>query len=256
MSEEAVQEPKVYVMGLSVDTQEDDLRKVFDSFGDIKDIYIKPKDTFAFAFVTYYEMDHATRAVSDANGQNVCGKRIKCDLARPRNRNNNGPRGGPGGNRQQGGSRACFKCQQEGHFARECPNADTSGNDRRGGYNNNGGNGGNYSNNNYGGGRNDYNSRGGNDYNNRGSNNNDRRSRSKSRSHSPKRNNNTSHTQKRSVSRSHSRSPIRNKNMQQRRPSPTRSDSCKRKNSRSRSRSVEKKTTVRRRSPSHSRSRS
>ena len=36
-----------------------------------------------------------------------------------RDRSNNQERGRGGG-----GSRACFKCNEEGHFARECPNAD------------------------------------------------------------------------------------------------------------------------------------
>lgn len=107
----------MYITGLSVDVQEDDLRQTFEKFGDIKDIYIKPKDTFAFAFVTYYDMDAASNAIQDCNGQSIAGKRIKCDLAKPRNRNGGGG-GARGGDRQNGGSRACFKCNQEGHFAR------------------------------------------------------------------------------------------------------------------------------------------
>jgi RNA recognition motif-containing protein len=102
------------VTSLNVDVQEDHLRKVFEPFGDIRDICIRPKDNFAFAFINYYEMDHANRAISECNGVNIGGKRIKCDLAKPRGSNNNrggnAPRGGNGGNRPQGGSRACFKC--------------------------------------------------------------------------------------------------------------------------------------------------
>ena len=157
-------------MGLSADVQDGELRKVFQAYGDIKDVYIKPKDNFAFAFISYYEMEQANRAVAEAPRQSIAGRRIKCDLARPRNASAN--RGGPGGSRpNNGGSRACFKCNQEGHFARECPNAEASDNRRGNSYNSGGGNSynrndsrGDYSNN-----RGDYNSNRGD--NNRGGNN-------------------------------------------------------------------------------------
>jgi superfamily II DNA/RNA helicase len=47
-------------------------------------------------------------------------------------------RGRGGFNQNGGGGRTCYKCQGEGHMARECPNADSAG----GGFNQNGGTGG------------------------------------------------------------------------------------------------------------------
>lgn len=225
-----MQEPKVYISGLPADVQNDDLQEIFSKFGEITDIYVKPKDTFAFAFVTFAEMENAQDAIQDMNGRNIKGKRVKMDLARPRNRATQSNRGG---DRPRGGPRNCFKCNEEGHFARECPNPDGgnggSGGGNRGGNNNPRGN---------------YNSS-----------RNDRNSRSKSRS--PQR----QAPKKRSASHSRSASPKRNQqkpqNQRKRSVSRSRSGSLKKaKESRSRSRSVDKnkKRVARRRSPSHSRS--
>jgi RNA recognition motif-containing protein len=146
-------------------------------------------------------MDEAQDAIQGMNGRNFNGKRLKIDLAKPRNRNNNGGGGmARGGDRPRGGSRACFKCNEEGHFARECPNADNQGSNQ-GSYNRND----QGSRGNYGG----YNNNNGNSGNNRGSygSKNDN-NRSGSRSASPKRQGNS---KKRSASRSKSNSPKRNR---------------------------------------------
>jgi|688.fasta_scaffold698720_2 arginine/serine-rich splicing factor 7 len=113
-------EPKIYVSGLPVDVQNSDLEKAFGSYGSITDVYVKPKDTFAFAFVTFSSMDEAQDAIQGMSGRSICGKRVRIDIAKPRQRNG-GDRGG-NDNRGRGGDRprgrGCFKCNQEGHFAR------------------------------------------------------------------------------------------------------------------------------------------
>jgi RNA recognition motif-containing protein len=56
-------EPVLYIGGLSVDTQEFDLREIFEEYGAIVSIRILPKDTFALAFVTYSESSSAAKAL-------------------------------------------------------------------------------------------------------------------------------------------------------------------------------------------------
>jgi RNA recognition motif-containing protein len=125
------QEPKLYISGLAVDAQESDVRQAFASFGDLTDVFIRAKDTFSFAFVTYSNIEDATSAMNGMAGQSIGGRRIRVDFAKPRKprdgENNGGGRGGfGGGGRGRGGfggaggdrPRNCFKCQQEGHFAR------------------------------------------------------------------------------------------------------------------------------------------
>lgn len=92
-----LQESKVYVTGLAVDVQDDDLRDAFKRYGKITDIYVKRMEKFAFAFVTFEKMEEAEDAIREMGGKNVGGRRVKCDLARPRNR------GGNGGGQNRGG---------------------------------------------------------------------------------------------------------------------------------------------------------
>ena len=47
------QEPKVYVNGLGPDVTSNDLRRYFKHYGSITDIFVRNRDNFSFAFVTY-----------------------------------------------------------------------------------------------------------------------------------------------------------------------------------------------------------
>jgi len=78
-------------------------------------VHVNPEDSRpkGFAHIEFSSPEEAAKAVSELNGQEIEGRRLRLDVAKPR---------GSGG-----GSRACFKCNEEGHMARECPNADAGG---------------------------------------------------------------------------------------------------------------------------------
>lgn len=109
------QEPKIYISGLPSDANKDELRESFGEFGEIVDIFVVNKDSFSFGFVTYDNHKSARQAIDNMSGKEIRGKNIKCAYAKPRPEGgrNNGPRGG-GAPRGKG----CFKCGQDGHFAR------------------------------------------------------------------------------------------------------------------------------------------
>ena len=65
------EQPKIYITGLAPDVAEHTLRKEFKRFGEITDIFIMPKDTFAFAFITYESMDQAEDAIKGMAGKSI-----------------------------------------------------------------------------------------------------------------------------------------------------------------------------------------
>lgn len=94
----------IYVGNLSYNAQENQLRELFEEFGEVASVRII-KDKFTgnskgFAFVEMPSADQATQAINSLNGTEFSGRNLKINEARPRE-NNGGPREG-GGN---GGSR-------------------------------------------------------------------------------------------------------------------------------------------------------
>src|SRR5690348_16555935 len=97
---------KLYVGNLSYDTTESDLRELFSKAGNIRAVTI-PTDRMTgqprgFAFVEMESAADAAKAISMCNGQNVCGREIKVNEAKPQEARG-GFGGGGGGDR--GGSR-------------------------------------------------------------------------------------------------------------------------------------------------------
>jgi len=74
------------VDNLTFRTTPDQLRKIFDKFGDIGDIYIprdhRTKESRGFAFVRFYERDDAEDAMDELDGQMVDGRPLRVQVAR------------------------------------------------------------------------------------------------------------------------------------------------------------------------------
>jgi len=99
-------ESKVFVGSLSFDAKDEDLRDVFEKYGDIKEIFIptnretgKPR---GFGFVEYHTQEDAQAAIDGANGTEILGRAININMAQPRGERGSGG-GGGGGYRSGGG---------------------------------------------------------------------------------------------------------------------------------------------------------
>lgn len=93
---------KLFVGGLSWDTDDQGLRSAFERFGETTDVkVISDRDTGrsrGFGFVTFANTEDADEAISQMDGTNLDGRTIKVNEARERS-----PRGGGGGHRGGGG---------------------------------------------------------------------------------------------------------------------------------------------------------
>lgn len=90
----------VYVGNMSFDTTEDRLRALFEAHGEVTSVNIitdrysgRPR---GFGFVEMATEDAANAAIAALDGQNVDGRELKVNMAKPRE-----PRGGGGGGRDR-----------------------------------------------------------------------------------------------------------------------------------------------------------
>lgn len=94
---------KLFVGGLSWNTNDDGLRQAFERFGNIDEAkVILDRDTGrsrGFGFVTFADQEAARAAMSEMNGQQLDGRSIKVNEAEERPRSG----GGGGGGRDRGG---------------------------------------------------------------------------------------------------------------------------------------------------------
>ncbi len=93
----------IYIGNMSFDTTEDQLRQAFEGFGEVSTVSIitdrytgEPR---GFAFVEMAEKSEAIAAISGLNGQELNGRELNVNEAKPRAQG-----GGGGGNRNGGGS--------------------------------------------------------------------------------------------------------------------------------------------------------
>ena len=99
-------ESKLYVGNLSYNTNESDLRDLFAQAGEIQEITVMT-DRFSgqskgFGFVQMVNQEDAEKAIRMFNDQELDGRRLTVNIARPREER---PRTGGGNNRGFGGNR-------------------------------------------------------------------------------------------------------------------------------------------------------
>jgi cold-inducible RNA-binding protein len=105
---------KIYVGNLSYQTTENDLTALFEQAGQVESVsIITDRDTGRSKGFAFVEMsnDDAEKAIAQFNGQEVNGRTLTVNEARPREERSGGGgggRGGYGGNRGGGGGRGGY----------------------------------------------------------------------------------------------------------------------------------------------------
>ena len=99
------QNQKLYVGNLNFEANEEQVRELFSSYGEVQEVKIV-MDRFTgrsrgFAFVRFDSADAAAKAKDALNGQPFQGKTLVIDVARTEQREPRGPMGGGGGERRE-----------------------------------------------------------------------------------------------------------------------------------------------------------
>ncbi len=99
----------IYVGNLSFDTTEEQLRQAFEGFGEVSSVNIITDrysgESRGFGFVEMASQDAATAAINGLNGQELNGRALNVNEARPRADRGGGGRGGGRGGGGRGGGR-------------------------------------------------------------------------------------------------------------------------------------------------------
>lgn len=108
----------IYVGNLSGDVGDDDLRQVFEAFGQVTSATVI-KDKFSgesrgFGFVEMPSRDEAKSAIEGLNGEDLKGQNLTVNEARPRGERRGG-RGGYGGGRGHGGGKGGYRGSKGGY---------------------------------------------------------------------------------------------------------------------------------------------
>ena len=92
---------KLFIGGLSWNTNDEGLRSAFEQFGAIDDVrVITDRDTGrsrGFGFITYTSGDSAQKAIEEMDGKELDGRSIKVNEAQEKPRGGGGGHGGGGG---------------------------------------------------------------------------------------------------------------------------------------------------------------
>ena len=97
----------IFVGNLSFNTSEDELRQMFESFGQVDRVSIMTdRDTGrsrGFGFVEMTSNEDGEKAIAGLNGSQIGGRTLNVNEARPKTERGGG--GGGGGGRDRGGDR-------------------------------------------------------------------------------------------------------------------------------------------------------
>ena len=97
---------KLYVGNLSFDTTENDLQDMFAAHGPVTEVNLimdrMSGRSRGFGFVTMATPEGAQAAIAALAGQNVGGRNLTVNEARPKEERGGGGGGGGGGDRQRG----------------------------------------------------------------------------------------------------------------------------------------------------------
>ena len=92
---------KLFIGGLSWDTNDDGLSQAFGRFGDVEEAKVvtdrESGRSRGFGFVTFTEDSAADQALSEMNGAQLDGRDLKVDVAQDKPRRDNRGGGGGGG---------------------------------------------------------------------------------------------------------------------------------------------------------------
>ncbi|KOS40034.1 hypothetical protein ACN38_g9118 [Penicillium nordicum] len=110
---------KLFIGGLSWNTDDNSLRQRFEEFGVVEDAtVVKDRDTGrsrGFGFVRFSTDDEATAAMDAMNNQEFDGRQIRVDKATERAAGGGGGRGGFGGGGYRGGGNGGYGGGQGGY---------------------------------------------------------------------------------------------------------------------------------------------
>ena len=80
----------LYVGNLSYDATEDDIRAIFEEFGEVKSVkIIMDRDTGKSKGFGFVEMENGNLAIEGLNGNEFMGRELKISVARPRENSRN-----------------------------------------------------------------------------------------------------------------------------------------------------------------------
>ncbi|XP_017774983.1 PREDICTED: serine/arginine-rich splicing factor 7-like isoform X2 [Nicrophorus vespilloides] len=114
---------RLHIADIGENIRKSDLEKLFSSYGTLREIWMT-NSTPCFGFAVYKDKKDAATALTETDGVEVAGSRIRVSYAKPRTRGS--------GRRFFNPNMRCYQCGYTGHFYRDCPDMNGGG-DKRGG---------------------------------------------------------------------------------------------------------------------------